>query len=575
MSNLASRIWMNVTTSAGWIRPAVGIVRVEQAICAELMRYYGKDRFKQCVWDGHTFVEWQGKFPQFAGEQQPVGRFDAEFPKSWSLDLLRRILPKGQREKLTPVSGNSAVGTSVRSTKNADSTIRYGDILVSVGLDWDHGYSDAFFKLKEKQGIRIITCCYDLIPVLFPQYCVGEVAAKFKEYFTKLTWGSDTVLCISEQTRRDYENLCVSLGTPKVPTAVIPLGDNLPVGTQVISDQILAISEQPFLIFVSTIERRKNHEILYRAYHLLCRRGLKSKLPKLVFVGMPGWGVGDFLKDIELDPLTKGLVIQLNHVNDAELAHLYENALFCLYPSLYEGWGLPVGEALATGKAVVASDQGSLPEVGGDLVRYVDPWNATAWAETLFELINEPHKIKEMEQRVRQNYNIRKWSDTSSVVSKIIDTIDPGNAFPMLFEPGYDMSSLAGLHCGSSILSTEKDGILMFGPHRALPPGNYSFSLEMRATDIWTGILELQVTSALGRVIHARETKRFSPRENGGSFHWVINFLLEDYIDDFEVVCIKNGAVDVAIEGGELIRTEDTVVAAQGRLSSTVRSLSA
>jgi hypothetical protein len=353
------------------------------------------------------------------------------------------------------------------------------------------------------------------------------------------------------------------------------LGDNLPVGTQAISEEIAAIGQKPFLIFVSTIERRKNHEILYRAYHLLCRRGLKSKLPKLVFVGMPGWGVGDFLKDIELDPLTKGLIIQLNHVNDAELAYLYEKALFCLYPSLYEGWGLPVGEALATGKAVVASDQGSLPEVGGDLVRYVDPWNATAWAEALFELIDKPHKIREMEERVRENYNIRRWSDTSATISQIINEMDPVSAFPMRFEPGYDMSTRSGLHCGPSILSTQQDGVLMFGPHCALPPGDYSFALEMRVTGSWTGTLELRVASALGSIVHTRETIRIMPGENGDSFRWVINFLLDDYIDDFEIVCVQNGAVDVAIEGGELTRTEDMVVTPQERLSATGQSFSA
>ena len=70
---------------------------------------------------------------------------------------------------------------------------------------------------------------------------------------------------------------------------------------------------------------------------------------------MPGWGVGDLLKDIELDPLTKGMIVQLNHVNDAELLRLYESSMFCVFPSLYEGWGLPVGEALSLGKAVLCS----------------------------------------------------------------------------------------------------------------------------------------------------------------------------------------------------------------------------
>ena len=76
----------------------------------------------------------------------------------------------------------------------------------------------------------------------------------------------------------------------------------------------------------------------------------------------------------------------LGHANDAELRALYENCEFFVYPSLYEGWGLPVAEALAFGKFVLASDRGSIPEVGGDLVEYIDPWNASAWAEAISDI---------------------------------------------------------------------------------------------------------------------------------------------------------------------------------------------
>ena len=72
------------------------------------------------------------------------------------------------------------------------------------------------------------------------------------------------------------------------------------------------------------------------------------------------------MKDIELDPLTRGLIIQLNHVTDGELSHLYKKAPFCCVPVVIRRLGPPVGEALAMGKAVIASGEGSLPEVGGD-----------------------------------------------------------------------------------------------------------------------------------------------------------------------------------------------------------------
>ena len=203
----------------------------------------------------------------------------------------------------------------------------------------------------------------------------------------------------------------------------LPLGDNMPSGGGEISLEVEEVASQPFILFVSSIERRKNHEVLYRAYHLLCKEGKRSQLPKLVFVGMPGWGVGDLLKDIELDPLTKGMIVQLNHVNDAELLRLYESSMFCVFPSLYEGWGLPVGEALSLGKAVLCSDRGSLPEVGGDLVRYVDPWSPRAWADEIFRMaIDETWRL-ESEQKAKAEYHLRTWAEGAMSVKDAIDPV--------------------------------------------------------------------------------------------------------------------------------------------------------
>lgn len=545
---------MNVSTSANWSRPAVGIVRVEQAIWTELAKFYGGDRFKLCVWDGSDFVEWRVPVDRASGQKRCWSPFEADFPQSKSFDLLGRL--SGFFKKSSGHSEATISPTPDRQLISIDSTVnkpRFGDILISVGLDWDHSYSDAFYRLKTQSGVSVITCCYDLIPVLFPQYCVGEVAAKFKEYFTKLTWGSSAVLCISAQTKRDYERLCLSLGTPTVPTHIIPLGDNLPTATGRISLTVKNVCVEPFLLFVSTIERRKNHEILYRAYHLLCREGHRSKLPKLVFVGMPGWGVNDFLKDVELDPLTTGLIIQLNHVNDAELEHLYQNAQFCVYPSLYEGWGLPVGEALAMGKAVVASDQGSLPEVGGNLVRYVDPWNAQAWADVLLDLLDNPEKIVAMEAKTRASYRVRAWSDTSRVVRDVIDQIDGERLVRIELEPGYDLQPATGVPCGPSIQSdNQTDGLLLSGPHRSLPSGKYKLELTAKVPPDEDGEIEIYAVSASRSVTHANERLNLTEIAKFGNarnqFLHSMDFSSASFIEDFEILVFCRGFMNVSIE---------------------------
>lgn len=447
----------------------MGIVRVEQALSTELATLYADGQFRLCVWDRDRFVALQTAssdapgltelpattvnpgspseipepplFPLLTKPQalKAIAQGLLSLTPSWLRPYLSRIL-KYLKSRLVPILINRAVrgarkhetiamvsfpSEDAKEQRNAGtqaSIFKPNDVLISVGLDWGL-YSNSFYNLRTNEGVKVVTCCYDLIPILFPQYCISDVAHLFPSYLLDLAEGSDLILCISETTRRDLRNFIGDTGGRMPSTHVFSLGDNVPSGKELISSQITDIAQQPFILFVSTVERRKNHEVLYHAYHLLCQDGKRDILPKLVFVGMTGWGVTDLLKDIEMDPLTQGLIVQLDHVNDAELRHLYEQALFCVYPSLYEGWGLPVGEALALHKIVLSSDRGSLPEVGGDLVRYVDPYNARAWADEIGKMIVDSDLRIQMQAKILNNYVVRTWSDAALSVSKAIALI--------------------------------------------------------------------------------------------------------------------------------------------------------
>jgi glycosyltransferase involved in cell wall biosynthesis len=545
------RVWMNVTTSAGWNRPAVGIVRVERALAEHLQDQFGPERCKLCVWSDGRFVEWAPMAGDVPGR---VARaVDTLVPRGPSFDLVRtfvtRALARFYQDDRNDGGATDELRVALPLSGAAPLHPAPGDFLISAGLDWEHPYTRQFHELTKKQGLRIITCCYDLIPVLFPQYCVGDVAQRFTEYFLELSWGSEAVLCISEQTRRDYVRLCDELGAPVRRTLVIPLGDNLPSGNSAISEQVRSACQSPFILYVSTIERRKNHEVLYRAYHILQRRGPSTAaLPKIIFVGMQGWGIGDLMKDIELDPLTRGLILQLNQVSDAELEYLYEHAFFCVFPSLYEGWGLPVGEALAMGKAVIAYGEGSLPEVGGELVRYVAPWNAYAWADAIREYVENPELVREAERRVRAGYDPRKWSDTAKTVTDLIadlSTADDRDCFDLL--PGYELSTLCGMHCGPSIRSTGMPGLLVFGPHRALRQGHYDVQVQGSWIAGFAGGVLIEVASHAGIVVHfSQRFERPAAAESGLSID--LSFSLAHEIRDFEIKCSVSASTGARID---------------------------
>lgn len=537
-------IWMNVTTSANWKRPPVGIVRVEVALCAELLQCFGPDKFKRCVWMDNTFVEFLPGTEHRSPEIDSA--VDIIFPRTQSFDLPRRFLARAfglyqrKQSKRAESMDSSNVEIIVDTARRRSLQPIAGDFLISVGLDWDQQYTSAFFSLSKDKGVRIITCIYDLIPVLFPQYCVGEVANRFKEYFNMLTWGSSAVLCISEQTRRDYLSLCRQIGSPERPTKVIPLGDQVYKALGDLSAPVQAVLFEPFILFVSTIERRKNHEVLYRAYHLLCAAGHRKVLPKLIFVGMPGWGVGDLLKDIELDPLTQGLIIQLNHVSDAELCELYKRARFSVYPSLYEGWGLPVGEALAAGKAVLASDQGSLPEVGGDLVCYLDPWNPKVWADAILELSTSPSVVVEMERRVAQCYRPRAWADAAKCVVRLVEELSQtSRTAEKVLYPGYDFSTQVGQHFGSRIRSTGASGFLLYGPHRSLEPGEYTITMFDLPGDRTPGIVTVDFVANRGEKCFWKGGVQIPSANLEEETPFLqFNVSIEEEVSDYEIRCI-------------------------------------
>ena len=463
LSEQEQKIWINVTTSTSWARPAVGIVRVENELKNRLKQLYPKGEFRECIWNGDAFVEYAGNDNSLDYASNTAQKEQGKtYTPTYVLPVLskrkalfsiaqgvlslapsrsRPFLYRGMRKcnfmlhryksyfsnlKVKYKGIRNCVFNKKKSIRhkgnnNYQHPFERGDILISVGLDWGYSFYKGFYHLRTRDEVKIVTCCYDLIPVIYPQYCVGEVASQFSSYFLDVAEGSDLVLCISRQSERDLKSLLDKTGGRDVRTHVIALGNNIPEAAESgTSEEIENIISEPYILFVSSIERRKNHEVLYRAYHLLCKEGRYNELPKLVFVGMTGWGVDDLLKDIELDPLTRGLIIQLNRVSDAELLTLYKEALFCVYPSLYEGWGLPVGEALSLGKVVVCSNKGSLPEVGGDLVLYADPWKPNQWAEIILKLIQDENYRNDLENHIETNYRPKVWEDTAFSVYQAI-----------------------------------------------------------------------------------------------------------------------------------------------------------
>lgn len=173
------------------------------------------------------------------------------------------------------------------------------------------------------------------------------------------------ILTPSQSTKKDIMNL---FQIPPEKINVTPLA-----ASEIFSPKIIgasAISEKyilpkDFILAVGTIEPRKNYDRLIDAVV-----ALKSKGVKLVIAGRPGWNSKNIIHHIGL---AGDSVIHLTNCSDHELPALYTLAKFFVMPSLYEGFGIPILEAMASGCPVISSNAGSLPEVGGDAAIFFDP----------------------------------------------------------------------------------------------------------------------------------------------------------------------------------------------------------
>lgn len=152
---------------------------------------------------------------------------------------------------------------------------------------------------------------------------------------------------------------------------------------------------EQFLLHVGTLEPRKNLKRLVQALHRIRRRGRDIKL---VLVGTRGWHLDGF--DAEIERLClEDVVIFTGYVPTEDLPGLFSLATLFVFPSLYEGFGLPPIEAMASGAPVLTSDRGSLPEICGDAARLVDPEDEQALADGIFDLLSDPEARAELSRR--------------------------------------------------------------------------------------------------------------------------------------------------------------------------------
>ncbi len=216
------------------------------------------------------------------------------------------------------------------------------------------------------------------------------------------------VLVPSETTRRD---VLAAYPLPGLEGRVTVVAEGLSMPAA-LGDLPVGI-EPGFILAVGTVEPRKNYSRLLAAY-----RRLRSK-PQLVIAGRPGWAYGDTLQKIRAEPGVRFL----GHVDEPTLAALYQSASVLAFPSLYEGFGLPLLEAMAAGLPALIGKSGALPELADGAAVEVDPEDVESIAAGLEKLLSDPALRKKLADAGRRRAAAFTWDKAAASTLEVLRRI--------------------------------------------------------------------------------------------------------------------------------------------------------
>jgi glycosyltransferase involved in cell wall biosynthesis len=303
--------------------------------------------------------------------------------------------------------------------------VQPGDVVVSLGAGWAVPYYiKHMVEAKRRHGVKFSMLIYDLIPLENESFVEQRHVAQFRNWLTEAMPVADVVLTISMHSRAALIKLSAAAAWSLPRIEVVKLGSGL--SDRPIAEQQRTLSFPPrYVLFVSTLEIRKNHRLLVRVWRRLQERHGSDAVPVLVFAGQIGWLVDDLLAELAASDYLGGKIKLMAGLSDAELRRAYSGCLFTVYPSLCEGWGLPIAESLAQGKFCVASNATSIPEVGGDLIDYFDPSDDDDAFAKIERVLLDPAYLAAREARLEAEYRPRSWGDC---VQALIGALEPSPA---------------------------------------------------------------------------------------------------------------------------------------------------
>lgn len=306
-------------------------------------------------------------------------------------------------------------------------------VVYLLGAAWvNRDYFHRILELKRTYDASFCMTVHDLIPIFARDTCDQGTAIVFEEFLRKSFLFTDHYFAVSEHTALDLHKFAASIEMRNPPVSVIENGHALDEFFPFRGRKARSPMSVSYALFVSTIEGRKNHTYIFDVWSELTR--VLPDAPILVCVGRFGWRAEQFLEKMLVTNNLSNKIRVLSEVSDAQLEALYENCLFTVYPSFYEGWGLPVGESLSKGKLCVLSDKSSLPEVAGEFGVYLDITSVQDGVEKLARLTQDHDYRLGLEQRLEAKFVPRTWKQVAAELASKVSSLQNASSrvFPLI-----------------------------------------------------------------------------------------------------------------------------------------------
>lgn len=284
-------------------------------------------------------------------------------------------------------------------------------------LDIIHSPENATLFVKLKNQKKIITV-HDIIAHLFPE--LGITGVRYKFLLSRTLKTADKIIAVSNSTKKDLINY---FNIPEEKIRVISEAADekfKPLNQEEVNEIKRKYDLQfPFILYVGNLAKHKNIPALIEAFYKVKKKGIQHKL---VITGMKRWKYKEIFETIDKLNLQNDVVFT-GYVSDEDLPALYNAADLFVYPSLYEGFGLPPLEAMACGAPVITSNTSSLPEVVGNAGIMVDPHDVGALADAMYEVLTNDGLKEDMVKRELKRAKMFSWEKCARETIEVYEEV--------------------------------------------------------------------------------------------------------------------------------------------------------